>query len=1851
CQFYPPGEYLRFVRVPENLKVGEEVLRVDVHPRRNLSLRPIDKSDDVHYFTYKDLNRTTVSLLLARPLEDLVDTDNPQNVLKFRLMCDYDDDEDVISSSLSVTVYVEDINDHSPVFQEAPYHVTVEEVTPVGLTIFRGIKAGDRDKPNTPNSDVQYAITAGNERGKFALDSSHQAYLVLKKALDYDSGDREFLLTVTASDRGLPPRSTNATVKISIVDNDDLPPKFTKGVYRTKLTENYPITGAKLRKLLRFEPSIFAYDQDLAIDSRIRYDIIAGNERRLFYLDHYNGSLFLEKEIDLESEKSLPGNTFVLQIQASQVDNPLKTGVARVEVEIIDLNDNLPEFEVDIYNISIVENLPNGFSVLQIIATDQDQGDNGEFSFQLEDKSRAFSLDSKSGWLMVRDQTILDREKRATISMRVYAKEKTASVVRDKRLSFVNIEVTLLDANDNNPTFLPNNVYDFVISTDAKIGDTVGKIHAIDPDLGNNGVVNYNIQRSTNTSYYFKIDNKTGLITITHAITEGKHLLFIEASDQPLNPSERRASLAVVTIDVINHRSRESIKPSFIGAPYEFWVGENVDIGTSVGQIRVTNIDQRNPIMYDLLHSYHEGVPFAVEERTGTITVVDGIPKYERVIYDFEAVISNDKTLSLVTNVTIHIVDPKDKNIFIKGSNNFPMEFHVKENKANHFIGRLMPNSTAKAVKFFIANQRDVTDHITIASNGSLYTVQPLDRELRDVYRLTIIAEYGRGIISGTGIYQVIIYVDDENDNAPSFDRSTYEGKIKENSASGTEVDLEQLIHVKDADIGSNGQFTLSLQGTGNERFRLDRFTGKILFSGPYSLLDREDKSVYNLKIVAKDKGGLTNDSKLTIYIEDENDNSPIFTQLIVIPDLGVLVQEFDEAGNKVALFQEGNNTYILTQSYIKTRGKNRSKVSPLIIIPEDIPLGSVIMKLIATDKDFGDNAVIKYEMISETLIPHEKSTDPFHITHYFNVNPVNGDVVIARTLPPESEFRLNLTATDSGGLKDTIKVKIFVKDVNNHPPVFKKSWYTFDAKESVYSRDVLGKIEATDADFGQNANLSYKIKTLDGVNIPFKISDFSGVLSIDGELDREMRDKYSFVVVARDNPKIGKSFASAVNVDINVVDINDNSPTFYGHDDLVSTSKLETKYSNHQMITLPKIPVYYATVSENSPIGTPVTKVYANDSDFTGNGNGLILFDIPYKKNGENCFAIDSKEGVITTIAKLDYEKQKVHNVTIVASDLGSPSLTSSAILVVNVIDVAEDLKSIEHPVFSHRYYEVEVEENVPVPLKILTLNVTEPYRSHKLRYSIVAEKTSPLRRMFKIDPRNGTLYITDSPDREEGAYYELKIRLDQYKVGRDMTVMVYPVTNERLGDLGLNEVKVIVRITDTNDNVPKFTINGRPIVAAIPTTANFGFHIVRLQATDPDLGLNGEVRYQILGRADEETRRFAIDPISGQVRAVSSFARDAGKVYGFDVKATDRRGADDGKSSIANVFVYVLDEEKQLVMVMGSRPTDVERNMENITQALFNATGFDVRIRKLEPHLERNQVDSTATDMFLYAVDPKLNTVVDMNELQTVILLKQNEIENQLKGHKVLALASGAVERVRFRSQRVVLSTLEVGVVILGCVVFIGALATAICVICIRRKKKRILQKSFSQPIGFPIATLGKPALFPSSFGDALRYDDGSGGVYHSSFRRHHESSCPRYSGRRTSHGKERSRSVGALETSIASLHSSGKDSGIADGIQCQCSHSTTQSSEEGSNGYEDSLQSMSPRKLRDSFRYGSSREIRDYYNRRRSFSDDLILNAPTKPRHLYPHGHIQANLVGQGSALRKSSERLIMTCPLNP
>ncbi|XP_067214901.1 cadherin-89D [Linepithema humile] len=1780
CQFYPVGEYLKFIRVPENLERGTEILSLEVHPRNRLVIMPVDKEEDAGFFDYKETNKTHVSLILAQSLEDLVDAESPRNLLKFRVTCDSGTGDSLVSSHLSVTVYVEDINDHAPQFVDAPYHVTVDELTPVGVTIFRGIHALDGDKPNTPNSDVYYAIVKGNEQGKFSLESGHRTALILRKQIDYDSGDREFTLIITATDRGVPARSTNSTVKITVVDNDDLDPKFTQDIYKAKIYEFYPIPKHPIFTEINFTNPIHAADRDRDINVPVRYDIISGNERGFFHLDPKNGSLFLKRAIDLDAERSLPSNTFNLQIHASQVDNPLKMTVARVEVEVLDLNDNLPQFEVDLYNISIVENLPNGFSVLQVIARDKDQGENGRFDYQLEDSHSAFSVDSRSGWLTVRDQTVLDRERRDHLKMKVYAVEHRPSVVGSKPSS-VDVEVSLLDANDNNPIFVPGNLYELVARSDVKVGTVLGQVHAVDDDQGPNGLVRYRLQKPGNSTLRkppFAVDESTGVITASESpILEGRHAIFVEAADQPANPSERRFSLAVVTVDVFRADGPDSWEPDFIGAPYEFWVGADVPVGTSVGQIRLNDAVKTNDLIYDLLHGYEEGVPFAVEERSGTITVVEEIGRFDQSAYDFEAVVTDERDLTLITNVSIHVVDPSDeRGVLTKGMTTAPLIFHVKENVPGALIGQVLPHngtaSTVSGTEFLIVNQQDVPD-VAIMSDGTLYAPQGLDRETRQNYSITVIAESSRGV----GVFQVRLIVDDENDHAPEFTSSIYEARILENSPAGTEVTLTNPIAANDRDEGQNQDFEFALRGEGSSLFKIDPTTGQVYFAGTDNrILDRETRANYEFQIIAIDSGGLKSESTLRITVLDANDNAPKFIRMVVLPDQGVHVSQNPDVDTSTEKDETKDGG---AQADNSADGSRRR--SPLLLVPENTTIGVPIIRLLADDKDEGANAAITYSLSNETIsgraLPRR-----YDVTarRYFHLDPHTAEISVVRSLLPEKDIRLFVLARDAGGLTDNITVRIRITDVNDHAPVFDKSWYTFDVAEGAYVNRAVGTVRAIDVDFGANGDLSYELITshedsglAKNASRSFDVDSREGTIRVSGILDRERVTTHRLLVVARDRGS--PSLSSSVEVEINVLDVNDNAPTFHGYDELEQVTQF---------------PVYRVSVLENGPIGTQVTKVYANDSDFAGNGNGLILFDLNHQDRGmeKQYFAMDSKEGVVTTIARLDYETKSDYRLIVTASDLGSPiSLTSTAVVRVTVLNVddEEDNEVRKIPTFQHRYYEVEVDENASVPLLIAQLDLADNYHDEHIRYSVVADGSDG-RDHFSIDPKNGSLYLMTEVDREARDRYETKVRVDRLKIGRGMPVMIYPIVGERLNGLAPNEARVIVRVKDVNDNAPRFKSKDRPILAAIPVTAHYGYEVVKVEAEDPDLGINGEIRYQILGR--EDAPRFAIDPLSGQVRSVTSFGRDAGRVFGFDVKATDRRGAENGRSSIANVFVYVLDDQKQVVMVMGRKPIEIESQLENITIALQNVTGLDVRVRKLEPHIEKNLIDAASTDVYLYAIDPHLNIMIDMDTLHSVFTSKKMDIKRELDEYRVLEIAGNAPRR---GSQRYLLSTLEVGVVVLGCVVFVGALVTALCVTCVRRNKRRRRRDKamFSTvgPVGFaltdPAGTLQKPPLFPT-FVDGLHYDPEP---FCSEMSRRqsiceHGNNCVRFH-TMSGGGKHAVRSTGTLkglEASATSLHSSGQDSGIVARTSCHCSHSSSPSSGESSNGYEDSLKSLQRR-----------------------------------------------------------------------
>ncbi|CAG2110072.1 unnamed protein product, partial [Medioppia subpectinata] len=372
----------------------------------------------------------------------------------------------------------------------------------------------------------------------------------------------------------------------------------------------------------------------------------------------------------------------------------------------------------------------------------------------------------------------------------------------------------------------------------------------------------------------------------------------------------------------------------------------------------------------------------------------------------------------------------------------------------------------------------------------------------------------------------------------------------------------------------------------------------------------------------------------------------------------------------------------------------------------------------------------------------------------------------------------------------------------------------------------------------------------------------------------------------------------------------------------------------------------------------------------------------------------------------------------------------------------------------FPQRVYEVSVMENQLTPLQLIDLNSTDEIAHRTSHYSIVG---TDYRGLFKIGAETGRLVVTRSLDREKKDVYNLKIRsenLIHHRVGRDVSSH----SSDSNYHLAFDETLVVVNVHDENDNPPVFENKGRPIVAAVPLEAAFGYQVVKLTAKDADIGINGAIRYEILARGDDASAKFHIDPVSGVVRSMVTFTMDGGKLYGFDVKATDREGSETGNSAVTNIFIYVLPETKMILFVADKEPIHVEKKSPEILNYLTNITGFEVKMAKLGPHTEGELQEPHATDIFLYAVNPETNDIVDTETLLDVFRQNSQSIVDNLRNYKIRRIQGVTVQEKISQ-----MGATEIAIIALSSVIFLGTVL-AIALLCSSCKERKLRQRQSS-------------------------------------------------------------------------------------------------------------------------------------------------------------------------------------------
>ncbi|NWI56890.1 PCDGH protein, partial [Calyptomena viridis] len=332
--------------------------------------------------------------------------------------------------------------------------------------------AHDADVGN--NALLTYQLTSNPS---FTLDmkknqDGSKPELVLERALDREK-QSFFELLLTVVDGGDPVRSGTVKIRINVTDANDNPPVFTQDRYSASLREDLPLGSTVL--------TVSASDADIGTNARITYAF--GETSTRFAVDAESGTITLQEPLDFENTR-----TFSLPVEAR--DGGGLVANSKVDVEVLDVNDNAPEITILSLSSPVPEDAPAGTVVALLKIRDRDSGENGQVSCELSDEAPLSIVASPGGSYKVRPELVLtkalDREEAAFHELVL-----TASDGGDPaRTGKARIRVTVLDANDNAPVFTQAE-YTVRVPEDVPVGAGLVTVTATDADEGLNGHVKY----------------------------------------------------------------------------------------------------------------------------------------------------------------------------------------------------------------------------------------------------------------------------------------------------------------------------------------------------------------------------------------------------------------------------------------------------------------------------------------------------------------------------------------------------------------------------------------------------------------------------------------------------------------------------------------------------------------------------------------------------------------------------------------------------------------------------------------------------------------------------------------------------------------------------------------------------------------------------------------------------------------------------------------------------------------------------------------------------------------------------------------------------------------------------------------------------------------------------------------------------------------------------------------------------------------------------------------------------------------------------------------------------------------
>nr|AVM85894.1 E-cadherin [Oopsacas minuta] len=1270
-------------------------------------------------------------------------------------------------------VYVVDVNDNSPYFDQQIYEIFVDENKEIGDVI---LMLNVTDLDSGLNGEIFLNFTEEFYGKYFEIFGKD---LIAKIEFDFEE-IQFFEFEIVASDRGQPMQISSSFVHVNIVNINDNIPIVAIGTNVIILPQNATENSEIL--------SIAASDEDnlnslsFTIKNGFTYfDILVANQVGI-----------------LSIIRSPVRGTYQLNVTITDGKHSI---FVPIYILVGNVNENTPKIEQSTCEGVLMENAPNGTYVAQITAVDEDIGLNGELYFSiltnfhvlsekigvLED---VFTIDSNSGIVTLNYNGNMSVEGVKTLIDAEFSSEIIIDVIvvdGGGQEDFCSLTITILDQNDNAPIF-DRDVYEI---TYKQIIDTTNvlNVFAFDPDQGNNGLVSYRI---TNTNLFI-IDNSKGTIISTGSIPSGNYTFIALAIDNGSPYMETEVMVHIIVQQDLPPR------PFFDQSLYEVTVREDQQLNEGFLQVNASKTADNTQIIYSVrrgssLRANSEGT-FQIKGITGEIFL--GLHLDYEILrpgpfkFSFLVQASNFETSSYAL-VVVYVLDVND---------NYPkftspiLNFYLDEGPTNRsYIGRLSATDKDSGENGDIEySLYDTTLDIPfiIQRNGSINIKSQKvfdyeDPQSKNIFAFLVVARDLCGMeCSLSTVVSVAININDLNDNTPIFDENLPSSiSLLENTVPPRSVGTFHAID-KDEISFDNLEYSIT-EGNIGDVFSINAENGHLNL---VQILDFETQPEYFLTLKVFDNTHFSL-HKVHILIVDIDDSIPIFSQPIYeinipesipigtsvanvkasdvdLPENGFIDYEISDQSTAALFFALNNTTgdlrtiseidreefeYFEFFCFARDSNNNlgkaiiRANISDIneppifskafyeTFIAENRPISSFVGYFPALDIDRGENSTLKYELLQDE-------------NNAFVVDMLTGEVYTQQIFDYETRtmYVLVLRANDSGTppLFVQTTIRIFIEDVNDHFPAFICTNMYSRIYDDVKNNSVVTKIKVLDDD----DTPVFHIQLLTH-NLPFIISENEVILI--GNLSE---NSYFLELNLSD---FSQNFHQIGNFSITVLPTNRNPPLF--------TS------STNQFIVL-----------IGSEIGAEIGQISAQDPE-----GDIVTFFI----NDTN-FRIDISTGTITlNIVPIKVTEIYV-NVTVF--DSGYPKLSSFILIQISIENSPKN--SI---IFPQNFYTIELEEE-QIFLNFLQIQVlNEISVTYKIEHNF---------NTFSIDTYNGSL--------------SLLIRLD-YEIRS-----LYNITIETESENGMfGYTYVVISVVDVNDNPSLETFSTifirilEPKLALVPIT-----------------------------------------------------------------------------------------------------------------------------------------------------------------------------------------------------------------------------------------------------------------------------------------------------------------------------------------------------------------------------------------------------------------------------------------------